>query len=79
MAKPLRVGVAGLGVVGLSLVASARPASRAISPRAPAATSSSPPSARAPNRDRGVDLGEARFFADPRELAAAATSTCSSN
>jgi homoserine dehydrogenase len=69
MAKPLRVGVAGLGVVGSAL---ARLLSR-LGPDLAARTgrdiSIVAVSARS-KRDRGLGLGEVAFFADPRELAA---------
>ena len=69
MAKPLRVGVAGLGVVGSAL---ARLLSR-LGPDLAARTgrdiSIVAVSARS-MRDRGLGLGEVAFFADPRELAA---------
>jgi homoserine dehydrogenase len=69
MAKPLRVGVAGLGVVGSAL---ARLLSR-LRPDLAARTGRdigiAAVSARS-DRDRGLGLADAAFFADPRELAA---------
>jgi homoserine dehydrogenase len=69
MTKPLRVGVAGLGVVGGSL---ARLLSRLrgdLATRTGRDISIVAVSARS-DRDRGLVLGGARFFADPAELAA---------
>ncbi len=70
MAKPLRVGVAGLGVVGSAL---ARLLER-LRPDLVARTGRdifiAAVSARAPG-DRGLGLGEVPFFADPGELARA--------
>jgi homoserine dehydrogenase len=71
MAKPLRVGVAGLGVVGSSLARLLLRVRRDLEIRTGRDVYVVAVSARA-NRDRGVDLGEASFFADPREMAAEA-------
>jgi homoserine dehydrogenase len=71
MAKPLRVGVAGLGVVGLSLVRLLERVRGDLGVRTGRDVYVAAVSARA-NRDRGVDLGGALFFADPSALAAEA-------
>jgi len=69
MAKPLRVGVAGLGVVGSALVrllGRLRPELAARTGRDISIVAVGARSA----RDRGLGLGDVAFFADPRELAA---------
>ena len=69
MAKPLRVGIAGLGVVGSALarlLGRLRPDLAARTDRDIVIVAVSARS----DRDRGLGLGDAAFFADPRELAA---------
>src|ERR1700723_4177013 len=69
MAKPLRVGVAGLGVVGSALArlrGRLRPDLAARTGRDIIIVAGSARS----DRDRGLGLGDAALFADPRELAA---------
>ena len=69
MAKPLRVGVAGLGVVGSALarlLGRLRPDLAARTGRDIVIVAVSARS----DRDRGLGLGDVAFFADPRELAA---------
>lgn len=69
MAEPLRIGIAGLGTVGASVVRMlgqkgaelTRQCGREIVPVAVCA--------RDRNRDRGIDLGNAHWFDDPVELA----------
>ena len=69
MAKPLRVGVAGLGVVGSALVRLLNRLGPDLAARTGRDISIVAVSARS-KRDRGLGLGEVAFFADPRELAA---------
>jgi len=69
MAKPLRVGVAGLGVVGSALARLLSRLGPDLSARTGRDISIVAVSARS-MRDRGLGLGEVAFFADPRELAA---------
>ena len=68
MTSPLRIGIAGLGTVGASVVTLLARQSDALAARArPVAVSAV--SARA-RRDRGVDLSACRWFDDPVALAA---------
>jgi len=69
MAKPLRLGVAGLGVVGASLIRLLHRVRADLRIRTGRDVVVSAVSARS-NRDRGVDLSEAAFFSDPHDLAA---------
>jgi homoserine dehydrogenase len=69
MAKPLRVGVAGLGVVGSALVRLLNRLGPDLAARTGREISIIAVSARS-KQDRGLGLGEVAFFADPRELAA---------
>jgi homoserine dehydrogenase len=69
MAKPLRVGVAGLGVVGSALARLLSRRGPDLAARTGRDISIVAVSARS-MRDRGLGLGEVAFFADPRELAA---------
>ena len=69
MAKPLRVGVAGLGVVGSALARLLSWLGPDLAARTGREISIVAVSARS-MRDRGLGLGEVAFFADPRELAA---------
>ena len=68
MAKPLRVGLAGLGVVGVSLARLLHRIHNDLAIRIGRSVTVAAVSARS-ERDRGVDLSGARFFADPCELA----------
>ncbi len=67
--QPLRVGIAGLGVVGVALARLLRRVRGDLQQRTGRDVFVTAVSARA-KRDRGVDLSGATFFADPRELAA---------
>jgi homoserine dehydrogenase len=69
MAKPLRVGVAGLGVVGSALARLLSRRGPDLAARTGREISIVAVSARS-MRDGGLGLGEVAFFADPRELAA---------
>jgi homoserine dehydrogenase len=73
MSKPLRVGVAGLGVVGASLVRLLQRQSEALASRTGRAIVVTAVSARERTRDRGVDLNGVAFFDDPRALAVSDT------
>jgi homoserine dehydrogenase len=69
MTKPLRVGVAGLGVVGASLARLLRRARADLATRTGRDIFIAAVSARS-QRDRGLELGDVKFFADASELAA---------
>ncbi len=71
MAKPLRIGVAGLGVVGSALVRLLQRRRADLGGRTGGDISIAAVSARS-QRDRGLDLGDAAFFDDPVALAASA-------
>ena len=71
MSNPLRLGVAGLGVVGTSLVRLLQRQSAGLAMRAGRELTVAAYSARRKD-DRGVDLGGAVYFADPAALAASA-------
>ena len=70
MSNPLRLGVAGLGVVGASLVGLLQRQSAAVATRAGRDLALVAYSAR--RKGRGVDLGDATYFANAAELAASA-------
>jgi homoserine dehydrogenase len=70
MSEPLRVGVAGVGVVGASLVRLLQRQGEALASRTGRAIVVTAVSARERTRDRGVDLNGVAFFDDPRALAA---------
>ena len=70
MSKPLRVGIAGLGVVGASLVRLLQRQQAALASRAGRDIVVAGVSARDRTRDRGVDLNGVAFFDDPVALAA---------
>jgi homoserine dehydrogenase len=69
MAKTLRVGVAGLGVVGSAVARMLGRRRQDLAARTGRDIAVVAVSARS-DRDRGLGLGDAAFFADPRELAA---------
>lgn len=71
MAKPLRVGVAGLGSVGSALVRLLTRRGADLAARTGRDISIAAVSARS-RRDRGLDLGAAAFYDDPVSLATAA-------
>jgi len=71
MSNPLRLGVAGLGVVGTSLVRLLQRRHEELIKRVGRALVVAAYSARRKG-DRGVDLGDAAYFANPAELAASA-------
>ena len=70
MTKPLRIGVAGLGSVGAALVRLLSAPPRRSGKRGPDATSTIVGVSARSRRERGLDLGEARFYDDPAALAA---------
>ncbi|HLW90993.1 MAG TPA: homoserine dehydrogenase, partial [Roseiarcus sp.] len=70
MSKPLRVGVAGLGVVGASLVKLLQRQGETLASRTGRPIVVTAVSARDRARDRGVDLNGVAFFDDPAALAA---------
>jgi homoserine dehydrogenase len=70
MSKPLRVGIAGLGSVGASLVRLLRRQRGALAGRVGREIVVTGVSARDRARDRGVDLNGVMFFDDPVALAA---------
>ena len=77
MARPLKVGVAGLGTVGAALVAPDRAPARARWPRVAGAPSRSSRSARArATKNRGVDLKKMKWFSDPVALARSGEHRC---
>jgi homoserine dehydrogenase len=67
---PLRIGVAGLGTVGMGVVALLREHADLIAQRAGRPIVISAVSARDPDKDRGADLSGLRWFADAVALAA---------
>src|SRR3984957_10175380 len=71
MSNPLRLGVAGLGVVGTSLVRLLQRQDAGLARRVGRGVAVTAFSARRKG-DRGVDLGAAAYFADASELAASA-------
>lgn len=70
IASPLRIGVAGLGTVGASLVAILRRQGERISARAGRDLRVTAVSAREKGKDRGLDLSGVEWFEDPVALAA---------
>ena len=72
MAKPLRIGVAGLGVVGSALVRLLTRRRDDLTARTGCDITIVGVSARN-RRDRGLDLGGVEFYDDPVELAASAS------
>src|SRR5690348_11189724 len=69
MTNPLRLGVAGLGVVGTSLIRLLQRRHAGLAARAGRDLTLVAYSARRKG-DRGVDLGDAGYYADPSALAA---------
>ncbi len=70
MPDALRVGVAGLGNVGVGVVRLLRSQSGLLERRCGRILAVAAVSARKRDRDRGIDLSGTRWFDDPRELAA---------
>jgi homoserine dehydrogenase len=69
MSKPLRLGVAGLGTVGSSVLRLLHGNETPASMRAGRPIVVTAVSARDRTRDRGVDLSQITFYADPLDLA----------
>ena len=72
MTKPLRVGIAGLGTVGASVIRLLDRQATELASRTGRDIAVTGVCARDRSRDRGVDLGGARWFDDPLELARSA-------
>jgi homoserine dehydrogenase len=73
---PLRVGVAGLGTVGASVVRILARQDNALTQRCGRPVRVTAVSARDRGRDRGIDLSRTRWFDDPVELARSAEVDC---
>jgi homoserine dehydrogenase len=71
MAEALRVGIAGLGTVGASVVRVLHDKAAELTRQCGRAIEVVAVSARDSRRDRGVDLGAATWFDDPVKLAQA--------
>jgi homoserine dehydrogenase len=69
MAETLRVGIAGLGTVGASVVRVLRDKAAELTRQCGRDIAVTAVSARDPKRDRGVDLSGAEWFDDPVKLA----------
>ncbi|MEZ2332941.1 homoserine dehydrogenase [Mesorhizobium sp. RCC_202] len=69
MAEALRVGIAGLGTVGASVARVLRDKAAELTRQCGRDIVVTAVSARDPKRDRGVDLGAAKWFDDPVKLA----------
>ncbi|WP_367159169.1 homoserine dehydrogenase [Kozakia baliensis] len=67
--KPLRLGIAGLGTVGVGVIKLLHENAQAIAARAGRSIEVVSVSARSRNRDRGVDLSGLTWHDDPRALA----------
>lgn len=74
--KPLRVGLAGLGTVGASVLRILHRQENALASRCGRAIRVTAVSARDRNRDRGVDLEGLSWFSDPVELAQSSEIDC---
>src|SRR6476469_9147125 len=69
MNAPLRVGLAGLGTVGSALVRLIERHGNELAVRTGRAVTIAGVSARDHKKDRGINLSDARWFADPLALA----------
>jgi homoserine dehydrogenase len=69
MQQPLTLGIAGLGTVGAGLLQLLDHHKERLKERAGRQLTVAAISARSKDKDRGVDLGEARWFDDPVKLA----------
>ena len=72
MAEPLRVGIAGLGTVGASVIQLLDRQGAALAARSGRAVKVTAVSARDKSRDRGVDVSGMTWFDDPVALAKSA-------
>jgi homoserine dehydrogenase len=70
MASPLKVGIAGLGTVGASVVRLIHEQRQQLALRSGRAIEVVAVSARSRNKDRGIDMKRLRWVADPVKLAA---------
>ncbi len=73
---PLRIGIAGLGTVGASVLRILRRRENALADRCGRAIRVTAVSARDRTRDRGIDLGGLSWFDDPVALAASPEIDC---
>jgi homoserine dehydrogenase len=76
MSQPLRVGVAGLGTVGVSVVRILARQENALAARCGRAVRVTAVSSRDRSRDRGIDLRRYAWFDDPVELARSGDVDC---
>jgi homoserine dehydrogenase len=76
MSQPLRVGVAGLGTVGVSVVRIIARQENALAARCGRAVRVTAVSSRDRTRDRGIDLRRYTWFDDPVELARSGDVDC---
>jgi homoserine dehydrogenase len=76
MSEPLRVGVAGLGTVGASVVRILARQANAVAARSGRPVRVTAVSARERARDRGLDTARYTWFDDPQELARSAEVDC---
>jgi len=74
--QPLRIGLAGLGTVGASVLKILRRRENALAARCGRAIRVTAVSARDRNRDRGIDLGGLAWFDDPVALAQSSEIDC---
>jgi homoserine dehydrogenase len=72
MAEALRIGIAGLGTVGASVVRVLHDKAGELTRQCGRTITVAAVSARNRSKDRGVDFGDARWFDDPVELARSA-------
>lgn len=72
MAEALRIGIAGLGTVGASVVRCMTDKEAELTRQCGRMMALTAVSARDRNRDRGIELGNAQWFDDPVELASSA-------
>ena len=72
MAEALRIGIAGLGTVGASVVRCMTDKEAELTRQCGRTMALTAVSARDRNRDRGIELGNAQWFDDPVELAGSA-------
>src|SRR3712207_634919 len=76
MIEPLRVGVAGLGTVGASVVRILARQENAMAARGGRPVRVTAVAARERTRDRGIDLGRYAWFDDPQQLARSGEVDC---